>query len=134
MPAGAPTKYSEDVLKLAYDYVERWAEFGTVPQIARLALHCGISKTALYEWIKRPDRKELADVYARVKAMQEAALIDGGLTRDYDSSLSKLLLKKHGYDDKQEVNHTSSDGSMSPNKEMSAEDFAEKMKELGVEC
>ncbi len=106
MPAGAPTKYNDEILKLAYDYVERWAEFGTVPQIARLALHCGISKTALYEWIKRPDRKELADVCAHVKSMQEAALIDGGLSREYDSSLSKLLLMKHGYSEKQQVDHT----------------------------
>lgn len=111
---GRSLGYTEEHLRLAIEYAEHWEEFGKVPQIARLAIHCGISKQTLYKWEKRDECKKFADVCARVRTEQEASLIDGGLSRDYDSGLAKLMLMKHGYSDRQEVDHKSADGSMSP--------------------
>lgn len=58
--------------------------------------------------------------------MQQRVLINKGLSRKADASLSKLLLMKHGYSEKQEVDVSSSDGSMSPTRiELVAPDSAE---------
>ena len=98
--------YTDEHLRLAREYAENWKDHGKIPQIARLARHCGISTSALYDWIKKPECAELAEVYARVKTEQECELVDGGLSRTFDSGLSKLMLIKHGYSDKQEIDLT----------------------------
>ena len=41
-------------------------------------------------------------------------LINGGLMGDFNASIAKVMMTKHGYSDKQEIDNTSSDGSMSP--------------------
>ncbi|WP_415843310.1 terminase small subunit [Xenorhabdus thuongxuanensis] len=43
-------------------------------------------------------------------------LINKGLTGDFNSTIAKMMLTKHGYSDKQEIDHRSPDGSMSPAK------------------
>lgn len=106
--------YNSEHLRKALEYVDNWKEHGAIPQIARLALHIGISKQTLYVWEKMPECSDLADVCARVRLMQEGSLIDGGLTRTYDSSLSKLMLMKHGYTDKQEIDHTTKGEKVAP--------------------
>ena len=103
---GRHCSYNEEHLSLARDYVNNWKQYGAIPQIARLALHVGISKDCLYDWEKRPELGDFSDVCARVRMLQEGELVDGGLTRVYDSSLAKLMLMKHGYSEKQEVEHS----------------------------
>jgi len=111
-----PTKYTTELLEKAQEYLNTWETLNAVPTIAGLAVHLNIAKQTLYEWEKEKEngKDAIADVCARVRVMQEQVLIDKGLTKKYDNSLTKLMLMKHGYSDRQEVDHKSTDGSMSP--------------------
>jgi len=107
MPIGRPTKYTPELLKRAHEYVDgAWKEDDAVPMIVGLALHCDISKQRVYEWIKDDDKKEFRDIARRVEQMQERFLARGGLSNAFNANITKLLLSKHGYSDKQEIDHT----------------------------
>lgn len=115
-PGGRPTKYCQEILDKANEYIETWEELGdSIPMICSLAIHCGIDKTTVYEWEKDEDKKEFSHVCARVRACQEKVLINKGLTRESEASLSKLLLRKHGYTEGVDLDLSSKDGSMKPN-------------------
>lgn len=54
-----------------------------------------------------------------------------------DTQAASLFLRNRQPDkwrDKQEIDHQSSDGSMSPNQEMSDDELKDKLKGIGVEC
>lgn len=110
---GRPTKYNDEIQAKAEQYVSGYAEAGdTVPTIAGLACELGIHKDTCYEWAKIHD--SFSDVFTRVGMLQERALVNGGLSGDFNPAVTKMLLTKHGYSDKMEQAHTSPDGSMSP--------------------
>ncbi|MEN7471298.1 terminase small subunit, partial [Providencia stuartii] len=51
-----------------------------------------------------------------IKTLQENRLINKGLIGEFNPTITKLMLANHGYSEKQEVDHKSSDSSMSPTK------------------
>ena len=113
MSGGRPTKYNDEVLAKAKEYLEAWEELGDyIPQLAGLSEHCQISETSRKKY--EAENEEFATVCARVRARQQRVLINKGLSRQSEASLSKLLLMKHGYSDRVEQDVKSSDGSMSP--------------------
>jgi hypothetical protein len=116
MPRGAPTIYTEELIKKAREYADgAWKTEGdAIPMMCGLADYCGCSETQAYKWKKDEGKEEFAEICARVKSLQKRVLINTGLTRKSEASLCKLLLNKHGYSDKKEVDHRSEDGSMSP--------------------
>ena len=106
-PVGRPTKYSPAILTAAREYCENWKELGDViPMICGMANYIGIAKPTLEAWEKEDGKAEFSALCARVRAEQEQVLINKGLSRAADASLSKLLLRKHGYSDGQEIDHT----------------------------
>lgn len=110
---GRPTKFNDEVLAKAKEYLEAWEELGDyIPQLAGLSEHCQISETSRKKYEK--ENEEFATLCARVRARQQRVLINKGLSRESEASLSKLLLMKHGYSDRVEQDVKSSDGSMSP--------------------
>ena len=132
---GRPTKYTPELLKKAHEYVDgAWQEDDAVPMIVGLALYCDISKQRVYEWMKDPKKKEFRDLAKKVEALQEKYLAKGGLSNDFNANITKLLLSKHGYSDKAIVDHTSTDGSMSPTKDLTDEELRAKLEDLGVKC
>jgi len=108
MAGGRPSKHTPELLIKAHEYADGWEALGKkLPSIVGLAVHCEISKQRVYEWLKDDDKEEFRDIVARVEAMQELTLVDNGLDKTFDSSITKLMLSKHGYSDKQEVDVTS---------------------------
>lgn len=105
---GRPSKYSPELLAKAQEYITQWKKIGdVVPMLAGLAAYLEIDKDTLQEWEKDKEGKlEFSAVCARVRVLQEQALINKGLSRESDASLSKILLMKHGYSDRQEIDHT----------------------------
>jgi hypothetical protein len=101
---------------MARAYIEGgWeAQGDVVPQVVSLALAMGVSKAVIYQWAKDPDKKEFVDILTRVQQAQEQKLINGGLSGGFNPAVTKMLLCKHGYSDKVEQDHTSSDRSMTP--------------------
>lgn len=110
MPAGRPTKYSEETLRIAKDYLENYSseEYGDViPQISGLAVALGIRRETIYDWCKHPDKEDFSNTVRMIDEKQHKTLVNGSLSGDLNPTISKLLLSSnHGHSEKQEVDQT----------------------------
>lgn len=104
MPAGRPTKYSQEMVEKAQAYLDgAYADDGSViPSAAGLSLYLGISRETAHTWAKDPEKAEYSDIFQNIQAKQEQMLLSNGLTGDFSAAIAKLALGKHGYSDKQE--------------------------------
>lgn len=115
MAGGRPSIYTPELLAKARDYVENYADYGDlIPSIAGLACELKISRDTCHTWAKDEDKPEFSDIVRDISQYQERKLLSGGLSGDFNPTIAKLIMSKHGYSDKQEIDHTSSDSSMSP--------------------
>jgi hypothetical protein len=104
---GAPTRYTPELIEKAKEYIERWEELGDpVPMLCGMYVHCGIHKGLGSKWRGDAEKVEFHELCARVEVQQERELLRKGLIRSTDSSLTKLMLMRHGYTDRQEIDHT----------------------------
>lgn len=116
-----PTDYTPEMLKKAQEYLESCndeeVERGTedrpeygirvkIPTRGGLARHLGVSRDTLYEWAKVHD--EFSDIMEQLGAEQEDRLISNGLSGDYNPTIAKVLLTKHGY--REGIEQTGKDG------------------------
>lgn len=113
---GRPTKYSLDILKRTKEYIESCEDETTelftgytrnggemfkeklvvkLPNIEGLAYTLKISKDTIYEWCKI--HKDFSDVIKDLLAKQANVLLTKGLSGDYNPTIAKVLLTKHGY-------------------------------------
>lgn len=115
-----PTLYTEEILTKAREYIlackddeiERESKQGQtvyklkakLPTKGGLARYLGVSRDTLYEWSSV--HEEFSDIMEELGAEQEDRLINNGLSGDYNPTIAKVLLTKHGYADKQEIDHT----------------------------
>ena len=110
---GRPTEYNESVQEKADYYVYNWAELGeNLPSRVGLCCYIGIAKSTSYEWEKSyPD---FSDSLKAIDALQEQVLLNNGVSGKFNPTITKLVLNNHGYHEKKEVDHKSTDGTMSP--------------------
>lgn len=109
MPAGRPTEYNSQVLSDAINYVQNFSNDSkegqtlkvNLPTIEGLALYLEISRSTLYLWQK--EYKEFSDIIEVLQQKQAQVLINNGLSGNYNPTIAKVLLTKHGYTDKQEI-------------------------------
>jgi len=99
-----PTDYTQELLDKADDYIENCPD--TVPTVVGLCLHIGIAKSTAYRWVEEGN-EEFKDILDIVSSKQERQLISGGLTNEFNSAITKMMLTKHGYTDKTETDITS---------------------------
>ncbi len=110
-----PTDYNKEILEKAADYAVNYADYGdAVPTIAGLACELDMHRDTLYAWAKDESKPEFSDIFKKVQQAQERKLVNGGLSGGFNPAVTKMMLTKHGYSDKQEIDHSSADGSMSP--------------------
>ena len=104
MPGGRPTKYTEEFLEIARRYLENYADGGhVIPSISGLAVVSEVRRSTLYAWAEEEGKEEFSDILAKILAKQESLLINKGLTSEFNSNITKLVLGKHGYHEKQEI-------------------------------
>mgnify|MGYP001591911622 CR=1 FL=1 len=104
---GRPTKYGPEVLEKIKDYLKNHKKYGDpVPTHSGLADELDISTVTLYEWAKDPKKAEFSNMLGRIKTRQERGLLAGGLEGDLNANITKLMLAKHGYHDKAEIENT----------------------------
>lgn len=109
---GRPTKYSAELQEQADRYIHDWSLTDAVPSRVGLCCYLGISKPTSRDWAGQyPDFSSTLDA---VDALQEYVAMNKGITGDFNSTIVKLVLANHGYSDKIQSDHTSTDGSMSP--------------------
>ena len=113
-PGGRPSKYNADMQAAAEDYVNNFREYGdVVPTVASLALHLDVAIKTLYNWATE-ENPEFLHIFNRLELLQHKSLVNGGLAGGFNPAVTKMMLTKHGYSDKHEIDHRSPDGSMTP--------------------
>lgn len=95
-----PTDYTEELLEKAGAYLMAYTT--AVPSIAGLAKYLKINRSTVYDWMSHPDKKAFSDICSDIMAEQEEKLVDCGLRGEFQPTITKLMLTKHGYSDKQE--------------------------------
>jgi hypothetical protein len=109
MSAGRPSKYNEETQAKADWYLANYKELGDkVPTAAGLAVYLDVGKNSLYEWAKH--HEIFSTTLARLNAIQEYKLTQGGLGNDYNPTITKLMLANHGYSEKNQTELTGRDG------------------------
>jgi hypothetical protein len=74
-----------------------------IPTIEGLAVFIGISRSVLYKWIGEKDEEgnplypEFVDIIDELQEIQADRLLTNGLSGNYNSTIAKVLLTKHGY-------------------------------------
>lgn len=115
MTTGRPTIYSAELVKRAKGYLTSYKDMGDeVPTVAGLACVLGTTRKTCHEWANQPEKPEFRDILDELAQRQERELINRGLVGDFNAPITKMMLTKHGYSDRVENDHTSSDGSMTP--------------------
>ena len=105
MPAGRPTKYNKDILTKSEEYLFNYEVLGDpIPTIAGLACELKVSRGTLYDWAAEEGKEEFSNILEAIMAKQERVLANKGLTGDFNPNITKMMLTKHGYSDKQDVN------------------------------
>jgi hypothetical protein len=120
--SGRPTDFNDQVLQDACNYVkefcndeekqvvtgqgESFTKYETklvvkLPSVEGLALYLEVSRSTVYLWQKQ--HKEFSDIIETLLQKQAQVLINKGLSGDYNPTIAKVLLTKHGYTDKQEI-------------------------------
>ena len=105
MKVGRPTKYTPELLDRCHTYLATWKDQGDmIPSHEGLQLFVGISNACLYDWAKHEDKKEFSEILEQILIMQRQELINKGLSGDFNSNITKLVLGKHGFHEKVDQN------------------------------
>lgn len=75
-----------------------------LPTIEGLAHEIKVNRDTIYEWCKVDT--DYSDIIEDLKAKQAKFLINKGLSGDYNPTIAKVLLSKHGYSEKIETDLT----------------------------
>lgn len=102
-PGGRPTKYNRAILDTTQDYITNYENYGDVlPQVAGLAQVLDVTRETVIQWCNDESKPEFSYMVSKILSAQERKLLNGGLESRYNSSVTKLLLTKHGYSEKQD--------------------------------
>lgn len=111
-----PTDYTPEILEQSRQYLHQ-CKFGTeddprpkLPTIEGLALFLDISRDTVYAWEK--EKEPFSYIVEEVRAQQAETLVQNGLTGQFNPTITKLMLSKHGYVERQDV--TSGDKPVAP--------------------
>lgn len=111
---GRPTSYSAEMLQKAKDYITEYKKHEhAVPSVAGLATILKVNRSTIYEWAADAEKSEFSNIYNQILAEQEQITLSNGLNGDFNATIAKLLLGKHGYSDKAETQTTVTLDSMS---------------------
>ncbi len=101
MAGGRPTKYSEELVSKANDYLDDYEFDGSViPSIEGLSEYLDIGRQTIYRWKEEEEKEEFRYILEKILAKQAKLLINSGLKGDFNAAITKLALGKHGYHDK----------------------------------
>src|SRR6056300_1076267 len=89
---GRPTKLTEEIIKKAENYIAGdWMTLGHVmPSAVGLAKVIGVSKKTIYNWADNND--DFLHILAELNTEQEFTLLNKGLSGEFNTAITKLLL------------------------------------------
>ncbi len=103
-----PTDYSEALLQKAKDYLHNLPEGEVVHSIEGMAQYVGVSRQTMYSWESQGINKEFLDILEQIREKQAQTLVNKGLEGKFNSSITKVMLTKHGY--REGIEQTGKDG------------------------
>jgi hypothetical protein len=113
---GSPRYTPEEFEQLVDGYIEECNELQEIPTMMHFAMTIKISREQLYKFYGTDERYK--NGYAQLVSCRDGILEHRALNPQENERRSPTMmifaLKQIGWTDKQDVNHTSSDGSMSP--------------------
>ena len=114
MTAGRPSKLTDALIEQAARYATKdyRLQGEVIPTIEGLAVFLNVSRKTLYNW--KAENEEFLHILDDLMARQAKELFSNGLTGDFNPTITKLILTKHGYSDRVEQDVTSSDGALAP--------------------
>lgn len=108
MPGGRPSKLTPEAVEKSLDYLQNFEKYGdVVPSIVGLAVVLDVVESTLYNW-DTEEHPEFLGMLSKIKSKQQQVLISKGLLGDFNSTITKLILAKHGYYER--VEQTGADG------------------------
>lgn len=114
---GRPTLCTEEVIKKTRHYIDDPNNFGDlIPTIEGLSDILDVSRKTLYLWEEKEENQEFIHILDKLRARQARGLINGGLSGELNSTITKMMLTKHGYHEKVEQEHTGPGGGAIENK------------------
>ena len=95
-----PKTLTSEVKAKALNYINNFKSYGdAVPSLVGLCRVINRSRHTLYNWAG--DDSEFLDILEAINENQELVMLNKSLTGEYNATIAKLLLGKHGYTDKQ---------------------------------
>lgn len=112
---GRPTKYGPEVLKITRKFIDECVDSYErvvksqgkrsvmyehkfrvrLPTIEGLSVRLGVHKDTITEWQKQ--HEDFSVLIRELLGIQAERLVNNGLTGDYNPTIAKVLLTKHGY-------------------------------------
>jgi DNA-packaging protein gp3 len=81
-------------------YIELCKQQSYLPTLEGLAVRLGVARQTLYDWgTAGSERYQLhfPDILEQLTAAQASQLVQNGLINNYNPTITKLMLTKHGY-------------------------------------
>ena len=112
-PVGRPSELAETMVK-AREYLNGGYEIvgEVIPSIAGLACYTSKGRNTIYDYGKQDD--EFSNILDGIMRLQESKLLNSGLKGEFNATITKLILTKHGYTDKQELEHSGNIAGLAP--------------------
>jgi DNA-packaging protein gp3 len=108
---GRPTKYTPELIDKAHRYITDFNHYGAVfPSHIGLALYLGLHTDTIYAWQKEEGKEEFSGILGQISQIQHEMLVGNGISGDFNPAITKLVLGKHGYHEKQQTELTGADG------------------------
>jgi len=100
---GRPTKLTDEIIAEARAYLDATdiSVATLLPTIEGLAQTIHIHRDTIYQWEK--DNKDFSDILEDLRQMQANKIIQNSMQNRYNPTISKMMLSKHGYVEKQEI-------------------------------
>ena len=112
---GAPSKLTPATIKRGTMYYKKALDTpGSVPTLQGLSRAMGVSLTTTTTWRDKAENAAYLELILNIELLQHDRVLEGSLLGTYNPAIAKLILSRHGYGDRHEVDHTSSDKSMTP--------------------
>jgi hypothetical protein len=80
-------------------YVALCKQQNYLPTLEGLAVHLGVARQTLYDWGTAGGPRyqlEFSDILEQLMAAQASQLVQNGLVNNYNPTITKLMLTKHG--------------------------------------
>lgn len=108
MPAGRPSKLTPEAIEKAVAYIDGGyeAEGDAFPSVVGMADSIDVAVKTLYNWGESDER--FLHILEKCNQRQHRTLLSKGIQGDFNPTICKLVLGKHGYHERQEV--TGADG------------------------